>query len=228
MSDSIAELVVTGITKSFASGDRPIDVLRGADLRVGRGESTSIRGHSGCGKTTLLNIIAGLEAADGGRVFWDGDDIALWSAGERALRRARWIGMVFQAYYLIPEMNAMENVLFPARILGKIHTSDQVRAEALMRRVGLGDRLPSSPMHLSGGERQRVALARALINRPRFILADEPTGNLDETTAREVMDLLFEVCAEEGSSLILVTHNPGFADRTDLRLQLRDGVLNPV
>jgi lipoprotein-releasing system ATP-binding protein len=221
-------LSVQGVEKSFRSGGRTIAVLRGVDLGIRVRESTSVRGASGSGKTTLLNIIAGLESADRGLVMWGSEDAARMSPAARAERRAHWIGMVFQAFYIIPELNALDNVLMAARIAGSAGPDQRSRARDLLGRVGLGDRLRASPAHLSGGEKQRVALARALINRPALILADEPTGNLDEETADSVMQLLLEVCREENSSLILVTHNAVFASRTDHQCALRAGVIDPL
>ena len=200
-------------------------MLRGVDLEIRKKESTSIRGASGSGKTTLLNIIAGLESADRGTIVWSGEDAGRLSPAERAAKRANWIGMVFQAFYIIPELNALDNVLMAARVAETLGPEARARAATLLERVGLGERLKASPSHLSGGEKQRVALARALINRPALILADEPTGNLDEDTAESVMRLLLEVCAEEQSSLILVTHNATFAARTDHQRMLRAGVV---
>ncbi len=225
MSDSHKELQVRRVAKSFLSGGQPIEVLKEIELTVKRGESVSIRGESGSGKTTLLNIIAGLETADSGSVFLNGLDIQNISESLLARLRGNEIGMVFQAYHLIPELDVTENVLIAARILGKISQTHRSRAVELLKRVGLGERLKGSPMQLSGGERQRVALARALMNRPSLILADEPTGNLDEKTAHGVIDLVFDICREENSSLVLVTHNPEYAARTQQQFILQNGFL---
>ncbi len=218
-------LAVRAAVKSFPSGVRRLEVLRGADLSVAAGETVSIRGESGSGKTTLLNVIAGLESLDQGAVQWEDKDVSGWSRSAMARERARFLGMVFQAYYLIPELNVLENVFLPARILGTAGKEARARAGRLLGRVGLGGRPDENPAKLSGGERQRVALARALINCPRLVLADEPTGNLDEKTAGAVMDLLWEVCEEEQAALILVTHNANFAARAGRRLFLHLGVL---
>ena len=225
MSDSSKELHVRKVAKSFLSGGRPIEVLKEINLKVKRGMSVSIRGESGSGKTTLLNIIAGLETADAGAVFLNGLEIQALSESELARLRGKEIGMVFQAYHLIPELDVGENVLLAARILGRINRTHRRRAVDLLERVGLGERLKASPMQLSGGEKQRVALARALMNRPSLILADEPTGNLDEKTAHGVIDLVFEICDEENSSLIMVTHNPQYASRTSQQYILHNGLL---
>ncbi len=214
-----------GVAKSFDAGGETIEVLRSVDLEIGKGESISVRGESGSGKTTLLNILAGLEWPDSGSVYWRGDDIRELSASRRAAIRAGMIGMVFQAYYLIPEIDALDNVNLAARIAGGLGEEERARARELMTKVGLEDRLHSSTLNLSGGERQRVALARALMNRPDLILADEPTGNLDEQTGIGVMELLLEICDAEEASLVLVTHNRKFAERTNRRMHLRNGEL---
>ncbi len=213
------------VVKAYRSGDRAIEVLRGVDLRVGAGESVSIRGESGCGKSTLLNVLAGIETADAGEVAWEGASLGAPGSGSLNTRRAHFMGFVFQAYYLIPELNALENVVLAGRIAGQPLGATRERALALLERLGLGDRLLSHPGQLSGGERQRAAIARALINGPRVILADEPTGNLDERTAARVMDELFAIVQDYGASLVLVTHNPAFAELTERSLVLHDGRL---
>ena len=214
--------------KSYRSGDRAISVLAGAALAVLPGESVSIRGESGSGKTTLLNLLAGLDAAEAGGIAWEGRPIAGRGIGALAGLRARFIGMVFQAYYLIPEINAAANVLLAARMLGRVGAAERGRAGALLTRVGLAERARHLPSQLSGGERQRVAIARALMNSPRVILADEPTGNLDEGTGDAVIDVLLGACAEQGASLVLVTHNPAHAARCNRRLLLHAGILQPT
>ena len=208
-------LSASGLHMSYPSGDRRIAVLEGVGCDVGSGKSLSIRGESGCGKTTLLNLLAGLEIPDAGEIRWAGEPIGRLGRGDLARRRATFIGMVFQSFYLIPEIDAAENVLMPARILGKVGPAERKRAADLLARVGLADRAHHVPAHLSGGERQRVAVARALMNRPRVVLADEPTGNLDEATGEGVMSVLLDVCAEEKASLVVVTHNAVHAARTN-------------
>ncbi len=225
MSDINFILQTIGITKTFRSGPRNIRVLRGVDARLEKGGSMSIRGSSGCGKTTLLNLVAGLETPDSGQVLWGGQEIRALTPGTLAKSRTAFIGMVFQAYYLIPELTAYENVIIAARIRGRVGADHRRRALELFERIGLSARLDNLPTQLSGGERQRVALARALMNRPELILADEPTGNLDEFTAKTVMELLIEICREEKASLILVTHNPDYAALTDNQYLLHNGCL---
>ena len=216
MSDAV--LSAAGLRKAYPSGDRHIDVLCGADLRVAAGESVSIRGESGSGKSTLLNLLSGLDVPDSGEILWEG-------AAPAPARRARFLGMVFQAFYLIPELDALENVLMAGRMLGRPDAARRTRARELLSRVGLAERSTHLPAQLSGGERQRVAVARALMNSPRLLLADEPTGNLDEHTGEAVIDLLLGLCRETGTALVLVTHNPAHAARTDRALRMHDGLL---
>jgi len=219
-------LTARGLTKSFPGADGPIPVLDGIDFQIGRNESVSIRGESGSGKSTLLNVLSGLELADGGELAWVGAAVAGRGLAGLAARRRRFIGFVFQAYYLAPELNAIENVLLGARVAGRpVNRETRSQAEALLGRVGLGHRLTHASTKLSGGERQRVAVARALINDPPLVLADEPTGNLDESTGQSVMELLLDLVGEKGRSLILVTHNPEFAARTERQLTLHLGKL---
>lgn len=223
MSDSV--LSACALRKHYRSGEREIEVLRDAQIDVAPGESVSIRGESGSGKTTLLNLMAGLDVSEGGRVFWEGASIDGLGNNALAGRRARFLGMVFQAYYLIPEIDALANVLMARRMLGRVGAGERARARALLDRVGLGDRAHHLPAHLSGGERQRVAIARALMNEPRIVLADEPTGNLDEHTGDAVIDVLLGAGAEQGAALVLVTHNPLHAAKCRRSLRLHDGGL---
>ncbi|MBP7143097.1 MAG: ABC transporter ATP-binding protein [Opitutaceae bacterium] len=218
-------LRAVGIRKSYPSGDRLIEVLAGAELSVREGESVAIRGESGAGKSTLLNILAGLDASDGGRLYWGDEAIETRAA---TLRRNRYLGMVFQAFYLIPELNALDNVLMPCRIGGTLDAAARSRASELLSRVGLSERAHHLPSQLSGGERQRVAVARALVNSPRLLLADEPTGNLDERTGEAVIDVLLGLCVSTRTALILVTHNVAHAGKTDRVLLLRAGQLHHV
>lgn len=221
-------LQTVGLTKVFTGPDSRIEVLSGVDLSVHAGESVSIRGESGAGKTTLLYILSTLELPDSGAIHWSGENVLKKSADWRALRRTTFMGLVFQSYYLIPEMNALENVLMAGRLAGKLDAAKRERARDLLAQVGLSERLRHMPGQLSGGERQRVALARALLNKPELVLADEPTGNLDEHTGAEVMDIFMKMCAEEQVALCLVTHNPEFASRTQRRLFMRGGVLEEL
>jgi len=218
-----AVLHARGLSKTYPSGDATLQVLRGVDLAVAPGESLSIRGESGSGKSTLLNLLAGLDRPDEGELWWRGEPAHRLGLGELTARRGRFLGMVFQAYYLIPEIDALANVLMGARILGRVGAPERARAAALLKSVGLAARGHHLPAHLSGGERQRVAVARALMNRPSVVLADEPTGNLDEGTGNEVIHVLLGICAQEQAALVLVTHNPAHAAKTGRQLFLHEG-----
>jgi predicted ABC-type transport system involved in lysophospholipase L1 biosynthesis ATPase subunit len=215
-------LSARGLRKSFRSGEAVLEVLRGVDLDIAAGESVSIRGESGSGKSTLLNLLAGLDAPDSGTVAWGG----LPDTG--AARRAAYLGMVFQSFYLVPELDALANVLLARRILGKVDAGAKARAQDLLAQVGVAGRGHHLPSQLSGGERQRVALARALMNHPSLIVADEPTGNLDERTGNEVVDLLLGLCATANTALVLVTHNIAHAAKTGRSLHMLAGTLGPA
>ena len=217
MSDVI--LQAEGLSKSFLSGERTLEVLRGVDLSVEAGQGVSICGESGSGKSTLLHALAGLDAIDEGELLWDG------STDTGAERRGRFLGMVFQSFYLIPELTAFDNILMAARMLGRVGKPERDRAASLLDRVGLVERADHVPAKLSGGERQRVAVARALMNQPRLILADEPTGNLDEHTGEAVIALLLELSQETQTALVLVTHNKGHALKTDRQVLMQEGRL---
>jgi predicted ABC-type transport system involved in lysophospholipase L1 biosynthesis ATPase subunit len=216
---SVPVLTAAGITKSFLSGERTLAVLRGVDLAVNPGESVSIRGESGSGKSTLLHLLAGLDVCDEGTLQWAG------STKIDAARRGAFLGMVFQSFYLIPELTARDNVLMAARMVSRVGSAERARAEELLDRVGLAERADHVPAKLSGGERQRVAVARALMNKPQLLLADEPTGNLDEKTGDSVIKLLLDLCRETGTALVLVTHNLAHAAKTDRQLDMHEGVL---
>jgi len=218
-------LQARGLAKSFASPAGPLPVLTDVSLEVFAGESVSIRGSSGSGKTTLLQQLGGLDEPDAGVVRILAPDVGL-VAPRTSLGRG--VGFVFQNYQLMPELTALENVALAARIAGMPALSATAAARALLTQVGLGARLEHLPAKLSGGECQRVAIARALVNRPSVILADEPTGNLDERTGVEIMDLLLGVVADRGAALVLVTHSREFAERAGRRLVLSGGVLSPA
>lgn len=219
-------LEARGIEKYFPGSEGKIPVLGGVDFMLRKGESVSIRGESGSGKSTLLNVFSGLEIADSGDLIWAERSVSKASLSKLAELRAGYIGFVFQAYYLAPELNAIENVLLGARMTGRVTPEVKARALDLLERVGLGHRVRHSSTKLSGGERQRVAVARALINDPPIVMADEPTGNLDESTGASVMELLLELTSESEKSLVLVTHNPDFAARTDRQYHLHLGKLD--
>lgn len=221
-------LQAQGLVKTYPIPGRALSILRGADLQVAAGESVSICGESGCGKTTLLNILAGLETRDTGELWWEGQVVPNRHLPQLAARRAELLGLVFQNYHLIPELTALENVLLAARIRGAVGKVEKARANDLLAAVGLAERMQSLPAKLSGGEKQRVAVARALINRPRVVLADEPTGNLDPGTGQHVLDLLLRLCRDQGVALVLVTHSPAFAAHCQRQVRLADGVLTAV
>lgn len=212
-------LEANGICKSYLSGDRRIKVLCGVNLAINAGESVSVRGESGSGKSTLLNLLAGLDAPDAGMLAWAGEPA-------HAKRRALFLGMVFQSFYLIPEIDALANVLMAARMVRAPGGAERARAKELIARVGLAERATHLPPQLSGGERQRVAVARALMNSPKLLLADEPTGNLDEHTGDAVIELLLSLCRETRTALVLVTHNVAYAQKTNRQLFLREGMLS--
>jgi putative ABC transport system ATP-binding protein len=206
---------------SLGSGAARVDILRGVSLQIARGETVGLVGPSGSGKSTLLMTMAGLERPDRGEVFVDGEPIHKMSEDALARFRGRRIGIVFQSFQLIPTMTALENVAVPLELAGVRDASDRARDE--LAAVGLGARLGHYPAQLSGGEQQRVALARALAPRPSLLIADEPTGNLDEATGRGVIELLFALPRERGATLALVTHDAALAELCDRRLRLRSG-----
>ncbi|MGC1296106.1 MAG: ABC transporter ATP-binding protein [Alloacidobacterium sp.] len=212
---------VRGLKKSIRNGSRTVEILKGIDLIVPRGQFLAIMGASGSGKSTLLGLLAGLDAPTEGEVLVDGTEISRLPEDELAQVRGRKIGFVFQSYQLIPTLTALENVLLPYEL--NANGDGKKRAAALLEAVGLADRLNHYPVQLSGGEQQRVALARAFVVEPPIVLADEPTGNLDTTNGQHVLDLLTQRQREAGTTLILVTHDKQIADCADRRIFLRDG-----
>jgi putative ABC transport system ATP-binding protein len=214
-------VAMRGVDLSLGRGAARVHILRDVDLTIGKGEAVGIIGASGSGKSTLLMIMAGLERPDKGEVEVDG--VKLGALNEDALARFRGqrIGIVFQSFHLIPTMTALENVAAPLELAGAGDAAERARAE--LEQVGLGDRLSHYPAQLSGGEQQRVALARALAPRPSLLIADEPTGNLDETTGRAIIDMMFDLPARRGATLALVTHDASLAARCDRVIPMRSG-----
>ena len=215
-------LQAIGVTKTYQrEGAPPVEALRGLDLEIGRGEFVALTGPSGCGKSTLLTVLSGLDLPTSGQVLFDGRDLVKASEEGLAQLRNSEIGFIFQAFHLVPSMSALENVAFPAELAGDPEAVD--RSRDLLSRVGLEDRADSFPHQLSGGEKQRVAICRALINRAPLIFADEPTGNLDSENGHQVMELLLQLRAEHGSSLVLVSHSPEVVRMADRVVTLKDG-----
>jgi len=214
-----------GLSKGFQEGGQTRTVLRGADAEFGRGEFVAILGKSGSGKSTLLNLISGIDVVDAGDIWVDGQRLTGLGERQRTLFRRQNIGFVFQFFNLIPTLTVWENVVLPLELAGLDNRDAQRQAEALLDAVGLLDRRDTFPDRLSGGEQQRVAIARALVHDPLLVLADEPTGNLDEETGRQVMALLDRLTRQNGRNLILVTHSREAAAYADRVLTLRDGQL---
>ena len=230
-SGAAALICAEDVHKSYLFPKKQVQVLRGAALSVAPGETVAIVGASGAGKSTLLHILGGLDRPDEGRVLFDGGDYYALRARRRCGIRAREIGFVFQSYHLLPEMDVLENVMLPAMALSRTWMWDRelrARALSLLARVGLADRADHTPLELSGGEQQRVALARALMNGPRLILADEPTGNLDGDTGQRVLANLFALTQESDKALVLVTHDEAIASSCGRVLRLCEGVLGPA
>jgi len=218
-------LAARGLRKRYTLGRRTLDVLRGVDLAVDAGEFLALRGASGAGKSTLLHLLGGLDRPDAGEIWFDGRDLATVNGGALAAFRSTKVGFVFQAYHLLPELDALENVCLPGRIAVAEPAQVEARARELLQRVGLAERLAHRPAELSGGEQQRVAIARALVNNAALILADEPTGNLDSHTGEEIIALLCELQRERRTTLLIATHDARVAARAPRVVELVDGVI---
>jgi lipoprotein-releasing system ATP-binding protein len=225
MSDT-PTLSLRALSRSYPVGDsRTLEVLRGVDLDLRRGEIVGLVGPSGSGKSSLLHAAGLLEQPSSGQVLMDGEDVTALGDDARTTLRLHRIGFVYQFHHLLPEFSAMDNVALPAMITGKSRAAARTRAGELLTSLGMADRLEHQPAQLSGGEQQRVAIARALVNRPRLILADEPTGNLDPGTSALVFKSLYELVRREGVSALIATHNLELADYMDRVLSLQDGRL---
>jgi putative ABC transport system ATP-binding protein len=216
-------LTAIGLEKCVSSGEGELVLLQDINLEILAGESVAVVGASGAGKSTLLGLLAGLDMPTAGRVILDGDELFALDEDGRARLRAQKVGFVFQAFQLLPNLTALENVMLPLELAGRADAAAQ--AEQVLDRVGLGKRLTHYPKQLSGGEQQRVAIARAFATRPKLLFADEPTGNLDSRTGARVIDLLFELNAEQGTTLVLVTHDQHLAGRCGRQLELDEGRL---
>ena len=213
------------IDRSYRDGIRVVDVLKSVSCAVAAGESIAIVGASGSGKSTLMHLLGGLEVPDQGEILFEGRDLANMSQKQRTRLRGEKIGFVYQFHHLLPEFTALENVAMPLLIAGQSPAKAEQVAFDVLTAVGLQQRVEHRPSELSGGERQRAAIARAMVNKPRLLLADEPTGNLDEKTAADVFDLLLEMNQELSSAMIVVTHDTNLANRTQRVLYLKDGQL---
>lgn len=211
----------TALNKTVALGDKPLIILQDINLQVNAGESVAIVGASGSGKSTLLGLLAGLDVPTSGQVFLDTEAIFLLDEDQRAALRSRLLGFMFQSFQLLPALTAMENVMLPIELSG-LKSAKQL-AQVLLERVGLGARLDHYPRQLSGGEQQRVAIARAFVTQPKLLFADEPTGNLDAETGKQIVELMFELNQEKGTTLILVTHDEDLSNRCDRKIKMVAG-----
>ena len=216
-------LSARNVSKAYAMGKRSLEVLRGVSLDVARGEFLALRGASGAGKSTLLHLFGGLDSPNAGEIWFAGKNLAQATEAELARLRNTKVGFIFQAYHLLPELDALENVCVPARLARIPAAVAEKRGRDLLTRVGLSARMDHKPYELSGGEQQRVAIARALMNEPELILADEPTGNLDSHTGTEIVDLLVNLRADKNTTLIIATHDASVAARAPKVIQLVDG-----
>jgi lipoprotein-releasing system ATP-binding protein len=218
-------LRVTNLTKEYLDGERTLTVLHGLELKVAAGDIVSITGASGSGKSTLLHLLGGLDRPTSGKVQFEGQELSQLPESKLSRLRANRIGIVFQFYHLLPEFTALENVIIPQLILGRSKREASDKAVSALEEVGLAERAGHYPAQLSGGEQQRVAVARALINKPVLLLADEPTGNLDQDTGEAVINLLWRCARERNCTMLVVTHEPIIADRADRHYQLSKGRL---
>ena len=225
MPDKVPVLACADLVKTYSQGPQVVEVLQGINLEVARGERIAIVGSSGSGKTTLLNMLGGLDLPTSGTVRVAGKNLAEVNETERGMLRNRYLGFVYQFHHLLGEFTALENVCMPLLIGGASGKEASLKAQAILDRVGLAERLEHKPAELSGGERQRVAIARALVTEPRCVLLDEPTGNLDRSTGLGIKELMSELNEELGISFVVVTHDEQLADSMSRKLLLKDGLL---
>ena len=221
MKNDATVLSLDKVSKTFSSGERSLDVLKQNSFEARAGESIAIVGPSGSGKTTLLGICAGLDTPTSGEIKLNGESLGDLNEDQRSDIRNRFVGFVFQNFQLLPTLTALENVMVPLELRGEGNA--EAEAKELLDKVGLGERIDHYPVQLSGGEQQRVAIARAFINRPKILFADEPTGNLDSDTSHSIVDLLFELNRNSGTTLVLVTHDRELASKTDRILRIDHG-----
>lgn len=226
--ENAAVLDATNVARTYKQGDLSVKVLSDVSIQIGRGERVAIIGSSGSGKSTLLHVLGGLDTPDQGNVELAGQTVHGLSQAARGRLRNKHVGFVYQFHHLLPEFSAAENVAMPLLIGGAKPVEAHEKAVKLLERVGLGERVRHKPNELSGGERQRAAIARALVNSPDIVLADEPTGNLDEETALKVYELMLELNRELGTSFLIVTHDTRLASRMDRIYRLSAGELNPA
>jgi ABC-type lipoprotein export system ATPase subunit len=225
MSNATNQLLLSAadVRKNYQIGKRQIEVLKGVSLTVQRGEFVALQGASGAGKSTLLHLLGGLDQADTGNIHFENFELTKMSGSSLSTLRGKRMGFIFQSYHLLPELDALENVCVPGRLMRMSADEAEQRGRSVLGRVGLGHRLDHRPTELSGGEQQRVAIARALMNQPTLLLADEPTGNLDSKTGGEIMDLLRELQKEQGTTMIIATHDSRVAERAERVVRLIDG-----
>lgn len=216
-------LLVQGLTKQVSTGDSQLTILQDIHLQINSAETVAIIGASGSGKSTLLALLAGLDLPTSGKVYLDQVDIFLLNEDERAALRSKVLGFVFQSFQLLPALTALENVMLPLELADADHA--ELKSQQLLARVGLAQRLHHYPKQLSGGEQQRVAIARAFVTAPKLLLADEPTGNLDAETGEQIIDLMFELNREQGTTLVLVTHDETLSQRCSRQIRLSHGKL---
>jgi putative ABC transport system ATP-binding protein len=216
------------LTKVYKMGEVEVEALRGASVKIGRGEVVAIMGPSGSGKSTLMNILGCLDRPTSGEYFLDGESVATLNDDQLAAIRNHKVGFVFQSFNLLSRQTALANVELPLRYAGLVDGNRRTRAEAALEAVGLGDRIHHRPMELSGGQQQRVAVARAIVNEPAIIMADEPTGNLDSKVGREIMTLLLNLNKDRGTTLIIITHDPTIGSQAKRIIRIQDGLVeNP-